>query len=210
VRRNVIPHPSSRRERGRGEATRETILARALEMTSLGGLESLTIGLLASAVGLSKSGLFAHFGSKEDLEVAVMKAAARRFIAEVVTPALAEPRGEPRLRALFDRWMEWEHADGLPGGCPFLAVASELDDRPGPVRELVVQTQRDWLDSLASAARVAVREGQFRSDVDAEQLAYEIYSLLLGYHLFGRLLADPAVTRRAHAAFDTLIACSRP
>ena len=154
----------------KGEATKEAILERALSMATRTGIEGLTMGTLAKEANLSKSGLFAHFQSKEQLQLDVLETAATRFIEMVIAPALREPRGEPRVRALFERWMEWEKAPFLPGGCPFIALANELDDRPGPVREKLVAYQRDWLQSLATAARIAVTEGHFRADLDTEQM----------------------------------------
>jgi AcrR family transcriptional regulator len=192
----------------KGEQTRDAILDTALVLASTGGLESLSIGALAQAVGLSKSGLFAHFGSKEDLQIAVLRTAAERFVAEVIAPALRAPRGEPRVRALFGRWLDWEQGY-LPGGCPFLAVASELDDRPGRVRDYLVQSQRDWLDALANAARIAVAEGHFRADLDCDQLAYELYSIILAFHQFHRLLRDPSTGDRCRRSFEELLARSR-
>src|SRR4028119_719493 len=133
----------------KGETTREAILERALSMATRTGIEGLTMGTLAKEANLSKSGLFAHFQSKEQLQLDVLETATTRFIEMVIAPALREPRGEPRVRALFERWMEWEKAPFLPGGCPFIALANELDDRPGPVRERLVAYQRDWLQALA-------------------------------------------------------------
>src|SRR5688572_16256008 len=140
----------------KGESTKDAILEAALSMATQTGLEGLTLGSLAKEVRLSKSGLFAHFQSKEQLELDVLETAVARFIETVITPALREPRGEPRVRALFERWLEWEDAPFLPGGCPFISLANELDDKPGPVRERLVGYQRDWLQSLATAARIAM------------------------------------------------------
>ena len=194
---------------GKGAQTREAILDSALSLASVGGLSGLSIGSLAREVGLSKSGLFAHFGSKEELQIAVLQTAADRFVAEVVVPALREPRGEPRVRALFERWLAWERADFLPGGCPFVAAASELDDRPGPVRDHLVRSQLDWLDALAAAARIGVTEGHFRPHLDPAQFAYEMYSLILAYHQFHRLLRDAGTEARCRQAFEGLLARSR-
>ncbi|HEX7182344.1 MAG TPA: TetR/AcrR family transcriptional regulator [Thermoanaerobaculia bacterium] len=193
----------------KGEATRDAILERALSMASQTGLEGLTLGSLAKEAGLSKSGLFAHFQSKEQLQLDVLGTAVARFIETVIAPALREPRGEPRVRALFERWLQWEDAPFLPGGCPFVALANELDDRPGPVRERLVGYQRDWLQALATAARIAVDEGHFRADLDAEQLAFNLYAIILSYHHFSRLLRDPAAETRARRAFEALLAASR-
>jgi AcrR family transcriptional regulator len=193
----------------KGEATRDAILDRALSMASRTGLEGLTLGSLAKQVQLSKSGLFAHFQSKEQLQLDVIETAVARFIETVISPALREPRGEPRVRALFERWLQWENARFLPGGCPFISLANELDDRPGPVRERLVGCQRDWLQSLATAARIAVEEGHFRADLDPEQFAFNLYAIILSYHHFSRLMRDPGAEPRARQAFAELLAASR-
>ncbi len=178
-------------------------------MASTLGLEGLSIGGLASEVGMSKSGLFAHFRSKEEMQTQVLKTAIDRFIETVIAPALRQPRGEKRVRALFRHWLEWAGASWLPGGCLFIASAAELDDRPGPLRDFLVSAQRDWLDVLATAARIAVEEGHFRSDLDTAQFAYELHSIALSYHYFQRLLRDPKARDRAATAFEDLIRKSR-
>lgn len=185
------------------------ILDKALAMASALGLEGLSIGGVAKEAGLSKSGLFAHFKSKEDLQLQVLESAVERFIDNVIAPALRKPRGEPRLRAFFDNWMSWESSKAMPGGCPFIAAASELDDRPGRLRDYLVSSQRDWMDALATASRIAVEEGHFRSDLDGHQFAYELYSIILAYHHFNRLLRDPQSIERARQAFEDLIQQSR-
>lgn len=194
----------------KGEATKDAILDRALSMATQTGLEGLTMGTLAKEVNLSKSGLFAHFQSKEQLQLDVLEMAAAKFVEKVVAPAIREPRGEPRVRALFERWLEWEAAKFLPGGCPFLAMASELDDRPGPLRDRLVVGQLDWLETLAKAARIAIAEGHFRADLDPYQFAYELKANILAYHQFSRLLRDPTAEQRARQAFESLLASSRP
>lgn len=194
----------------KGEATRQQILDRALALASETGLEALSIGTLAKEVGMSKSGLFAHFDSKENLQIQVLQTAAARFIEHVVSPALRQPRGEPRVRALFENKLAWPQSSFIPGGCLFMAAAAELDDRPGPVRDYLVGSQRDWFETLAHAARIAVREGHFRPDLDPEQLAYDFEAILLAYHHFTRLLRDPRAEERARNAFETLIRNSRP
>lgn len=193
----------------KGEETRALILDQALASASRVGLEGLTIGNLADSVGMSKSGLFAHFDSKEDLQLQVLETAVDRFVEQVVAPALKAPRGEPRVRALFERWMEWEAADFQPGGCIFIASANELDDRPGPLRERLVACQGDWLQAIATAARIAVEEGHFRSDLDARQLAYDLYAVILAYHHFSRLMKDPAAGERARVSFESLLSSAR-
>jgi len=190
----------------KGETTRQAILVRAFELANVVGVSGLSIGQLAEATGLSKSGLFAHFGSKEALEVAVVEEAANQFVQEVMVPALREPRGEPRVRAMFERWLAWGRR---PGGCFFVGASAELDDRPGPPRVALVQAIRDWTDALATSARIAVTEGHFRADVDPEQFAFELYGLMVGAHTFTRFLADPDSDRRLHIAFDRLVASAR-
>jgi AcrR family transcriptional regulator len=192
---------------GKGEQTRQAILDHALKLATQVGFEGLTIGRLADELKLSKSGLFAHFKAKEELQLEVLRTAVDRFVAEVVRPALAAPRGEPRLRALFDRWLQWEKL--LPGGCPMVAASVELDDRPGRARDFLVQSQRDWLDTLANAARAAVREGHVRDDLDCEQFAYELDGVMLAYHQMSRLMKDPRARARAEAAFESLLRNAR-
>ena len=192
----------------KGEQTREAVLAEALAQSSQVGLRGITIGGLAESMGMSKSGLFAHFGSKEGLQSAVVDHAAEHFARLVVRPALTAPRGEPRLRLLFERWLGWGgYADyALPGGCIFVAMASEFDDAPdGPVRQKVVQTERDLLDSIETMVRGGVREGQFREDVDAEAFAQDMMAIVLGHNFAGRLLRDEKSVSRANAAFDRLL-----
>jgi len=190
----------------KGEETRQAILGKAFELATVVGVTGVTIGGLAEATGLSKSGLFAHFGSKEALEVAVVEEASRQFIAEVMVPALRVRRGEPRLRALFENWLTW---GGRPGGCFFVGVSAELDDRPGPARDALVRSQKDWIDELAKAARIAVSEQHFRADLDADQFAFELYSIMLGAHLFSRFLHEPRAHARTIHAFERLVATAR-
>ncbi len=194
---------------GKGDETRSSILDTALAMASRVGLEGLSFGELARQVGLSKSGLFAHFESKEQLQLAVMQRAVERFVEVVIAPALRQPRGEPRVRALYTNWFRWAKASDLPGGCLFIAAASELDDRPGPVRDLLVSAQRDWLGVLAQAARIASEEGHFRSDLDPEQLAWQLDSIILAYHHTARLLRATDAELRANNAFEALLVASR-
>jgi AcrR family transcriptional regulator len=170
----------------KGQETKERILGEALDLASLVGIEGLTIGELAKATEMSKSGLFAHFDSKEDLQIEVLERASVLFIDNVITPALREPRGEPRVRALFERWLAWETLRS--GGCPFMAATFELDDRPGPVRDALEATQREWIDTLTTAIRIAMDEGHFHPDIDADQLAYEIYGVFMAFHLYHRAM----------------------
>jgi tetracycline repressor-like protein len=123
----------------------------------------------------------------------------------VVKPALTAPRGARRVRALFERWLAWETSPGLPGGCPFTAAATELDDRPGPARDYVVRAQRDWLETIANTARTAVQEGDFDASLDCEQFAYELQSIMLGYAHASRLMKDPKARARTERAFEALL-----
>jgi AcrR family transcriptional regulator len=195
----------------KGERTREAILTHALGLATRIGFEGLTIGRLAEDLEMSKSGLFAHFGSKEALQLEVLRFAGERMVETVVKPALAVPRGEPRVRSLFERWLAWEQSPSLPGGCPFMAASFELDDRPGPVRDFVVQRLRDWIDTMAGAARIAVQEGHFRADVDCEQFAHECQGIGLAFVHASRLLRDPGARERARRAFEALLGrCRAP
>jgi AcrR family transcriptional regulator len=192
----------------KGQATREAIVARAFAIATVAGLEGLTIGRLAEELTLSKSGVFAHFGSKEALQLAVIEEASRQFIQEVMVPALRARRGEPRVRALFERWMRW---GSRPGGCFFIPAVAELDDRPGPGRDALIRSQRDLLDAVATAVRIAIAEGHFRADLDPDQFAFEAYGIILGTHLFQHFLRTPDALARTQRAFDSLIAgAARP
>jgi AcrR family transcriptional regulator len=193
----------------KGEVTRNAILDSAVRLTSVHGLQGITIGQLADEMNLSKSGLFAHFKSKEALQMAVLEQAAALFLDVVVRPALREPRGEPRLRALFEHWLEWSRDSQLPGGCVFVTASVELDDQPGPVRDLLVAKQRDWIDLIANCARMAVDVGHFRSNLDGRRFAQELYGLLLAHYHFSRLLSDPDSEARTRSGFEHLLARSR-
>jgi AcrR family transcriptional regulator len=194
----------------KGETTKAAILAHASKLASRVGLSGLSIGRLASDLDLSKSGLFAHFQSKEALQIQVLDTASAQFVARVVKPALAEPRGEPRLTALFTRWLAWAKSQNMPGGCLFVAAAVELDDRPGKLRDRLVALQKGWLDIMANVVRSGVAEGKFRRDLDPEQFAHDLYAVMLGYHHASRLLKDPHAEQRASAGFHLLLAAARP
>jgi len=190
----------------KGEETRQAILSRAFELANVVGVSGLSIGRLAEATGLSKSGLFAHFGSKEALEVAVVEEAARQFVQEVMVPALRQPRGEPRVKALFEHWLAWGER---PGGCFFVGASAELDDRPGPPRDALVRTCKDWIDALATAARIAVTEKHFRDDLEPEQFAFELYGIMLASHTFSRFLRASDSLVKTRTAFDRLLAAAK-
>ena len=188
----------------KGDDTRRSILDQALDLSSEVGLEALTVGVLAKRVGMSKSGLYAHFDSKEALQCLVLDNAAERFIDVVLAPALKQQRGLPRVKALFELWADWT-TNGLPGGCPFIGAATEFDDRDGPVRDHLVAHLNDLLGALARAAHIAVEEGHFRPDLDVDQFAFEFWAILLAHHHFARLLRRDAEPR-AGKTFSRLVA----
>jgi AcrR family transcriptional regulator len=190
----------------KGDNTRQAILLRAFELANVIGVSGLSIGRLAEATGLSKSGLFAHFGSKEALEVAVVEEGARQFVQAVLVPALRQPRGEPRVRAMFEQWLAWGQR---PGGCFFVGATAELDDRPGPPRDALVRACTDWVDSLATAARIAITEGHFSVELDPSQFAFELYGIMFGYHTFFRFLRDPAALAHSSQAFERLLSSAK-
>ena len=170
----------------KGAATREAIIDRAYEIARFCGVEGLSIGPLADAVGMSKSGVFAHFGSREDLQLAVIESAATRFGEAVFMPALLQPRGLPRLRALMHYWFEWVR--GNSGGCVLLGSVTEYDDRPGPLRDQVLRNEQRWRDLLRRAIQLAIDCGHLRAG-DTDQYAFELYAFPLAVHheagLFG-------------------------
>ena len=187
----------------KGDETRTAILDEALDVASRVGFTGLTIGQLAEQTGMSKSGLFAHFQSKEQLQLQTLAHARRKFIDTTIRPALAVTRGEKRVRELFERWLAW--AEILPGGCVFVTASIEFDDQPGPMREALVADQRDWLDTLATVAETAVSEGDFRADLDPRQFAFEVQGLTLGYHHSARLLDDDRAQEHVRMAFESVL-----
>jgi AcrR family transcriptional regulator len=190
----------------KGEQTRAAILDEALKVASRLGLEGLTIGSLADATGMSKSGLFAHFGSREGLQLAVLEHAVQRYGEQVLMPALKIERGLPRLRAMFERWIDWAIASGLPGGCIMIAAAAEYDDRPGPIRDAVIANQHRGDAVIQKAVRLAIEEGHLREDTDPEQIAFELLGIVLATHNHRRLLGDKEARKRALVAFEQLVA----
>lgn len=194
----------------KGDQTRERILRHAAKVASRDGLEGLSIGELASALEMSKSGLFAHFGSKEDLQVAVLRAASADFQEKVIRPALHEPRGPARLRALFERWEKWASSPETPGGCLFAGASFELDDRPGPARDFLVEEQRRLLAVLSRSAQLGIESGLLRADLDCDLLAFQIHGLMLGFHHARRLLRQRSAEAMARRSFEQLLAQAMP
>jgi AcrR family transcriptional regulator len=193
---------------GKGELTRAAILDEAVQIASAVGFTGLSIGQLADQVEMSKSGLFAHFRSKEQLQLQTLAHARDGFVDHVIRPALAAERGEPRVRTLFSSWLAWME-QVLDGGCIFVGAAAELDDQPGPLKDALVRIERDWLETIATFARTAVAEGDFREDLDPDQFAYELHGLMLGHHHATRLLADARAPERTQRSFDAILAAAR-
>ena len=189
----------------KGERTRAAVLEQAIAEASCKGLHGLSIGSLAAQAGLSKSGLFAHFGSKEALQQAVLEEAVEAFVTEVVAPALQEPRGIARIRRCFENWLAWTSASRFPGGCPLMGATFELDSQPGLLRSFVAAQQRRWLDSLARMVASAVGEGELSPDTDPDLLAFEINGIGLSHSFSCRLLEDPLCTDHARRAFERLL-----
>ncbi len=192
----------------KGEQTRTLILNEAVALASQVGLEGLSIGSLAARLAMSKSGLFAHFGSKEDLQLLTLKQAQALFVDEVFSPALREARGLPRLRALFSNWLAWVKRD-LPGGCLILAASAEYDDRPGAVRDLLVAGQRELRGAIAKAIRIAIDEGHLEPHTDSWQLSFELFGIVLATHHDLRLLGDARALERARDALERLLEAHR-
>jgi AcrR family transcriptional regulator len=193
----------------KGKRTREAIVDQALDLATVRGLEALSIGTLAAETGMSKSGLFAHFGSKEALQLAVLEVASARFAAQVIKPSRDEARGLRRLIVLVENWMAWANSETLSGGCPFVAAQVEWDDREGPVRDYLVWAQQTWLGVLAAAAEKTVAQGDFRDNLDTRAFAHDIYAIALGYHNAQRLLRDPNGEKYARDAFRRLLKDAR-
>lgn len=189
-------------------ATREVILDRAYAIACNDGLEGLSIGTLALAVGMSKSGVFAHFGSREDLQLAVLEVGGRRFMSKVLLPALEQPRGLPRLRAIVANWCDWGHC--YQSGCVLLSAGSEYDGRDGALRDAVVNQQTGWRSELQKSIGLAVAEGHLRPDTDPAQLAFEIYSLMLGLHHDAGLFGFEQAHARTNVAVNRLFAGYQP
>jgi AcrR family transcriptional regulator len=189
--------------RVRGDATRRAILARSMQLASSGGLEALSIAQLANDLGMSKSGLFAHFGSKEELQLAAIDAAREIFIARVVEPARAAERGLPRLRALLDAKLAYLRGEAFRGGCFFDAARTEYDSRPaGPVRDAIVKQTDDWLEHLSARIRSAQEEGHIDPDIEPEQLAFEVDALQSAANVSYQLRRDAAVFDRVQRAIE--------
>lgn len=198
------PASPSSRPLHKGQQTRAAILDAALTLASHMGLEGLSIGALAEVTGMSKSGVFAHFGSREELQISVIREYHARFEEEVFFPAIREPRGLPRLRALFERWVRRVSVE-LDSGCIYISGAVEFDDRPGPVRDALVEMVRTWHAALERAIRGAIDEGHLRVDSDAAQMLFEIHGLILALHHDARFLRNDGTLERARIGFERVV-----
>ena len=188
----------------KGQQTKQAIIDAALGLAAEIGLEGLSIGALAEVTRMSKSGVFAHFGSREELQISVIREYYARFYDEVFAPAMDEARGLPRVRALFANWMK-RVAIELQSGCIFISGAVEFDDRPGPVRDALASSVKTWLAAMYRAVVQAKQEGQLHEDADEEQMAFEIHGLILALHYEARFLQNPAAIGRAHTGFDNIL-----
>lgn len=192
----------------KGEQTRKDVLDRAFALAGELGLEALSLGVLAASAGLSKSGLFAHFKSKEALQLAVIEEARERFSAIVAKPALKAPRGEKRVRALFDRFMVWK-TENTPPGCIFTSLSQEYDDRPGPVRDRLVEAQEEWNETIRRVAQTAVESGEFRKGLDLDVFVFAFHGVTMAHQYVGKLLRHPRTDMLARQVFESLIQSSR-
>ena len=188
----------------KGQQTKAAIVDAALGLATQIGLEGLSIGALAEVMQMSKSGVFAHFGSREELQISVVREYHHRFEEEVFYPAMAAARGLPRLRAMFDNWMKRTSVE-IDSGCIYISGAVEFDDRPGPVRDALASSVSTWLAAMGRAIEIAIEEGHLRADTDAHQMRFEIHSLILALHYEARFLRAPDSLRRALAAFEGIV-----
>jgi AcrR family transcriptional regulator len=208
----VSASPSTRTPRKRspsralhkGQQTRAAILDAALGQASHMGLEGLSIGALAEVTGMSKSGVFAHFGSREELQIAVIREYHNRFEEEVFFPAIRQPRGLPRLRALFEHWLRRVSLE-LDSGCIYISGAVEFDDRPGSVRDALASMVKAWQAALERAIRMAIESGHLKPDTDPMQLLFEVHGLILAVHHDARFLRLPGSMDRARTGFEHLL-----
>ena len=201
--RKTSPAPSpetGRRVLIKGQQTKTVIIDAALGLASQIGLEGLSIGAVAEVTGMSKSGVFAHFGSREELQISVIREYHDRFEADVFYAAMQQPRGVPRLQALFDNWMVQTSAE-IDSGCIYISGAVEFDDRTGPVRDALARSVATWQTALRRAVEIAQIEGQLSRASDAHQIAFEIHGLILALHYEARFLRDPSASDRARRGF---------
>ncbi|MBT0569781.1 TetR/AcrR family transcriptional regulator [Curvibacter sp. CHRR-16] len=206
----TTPHDAAPQPRGRGRAsakglhTRQLVLDSALSLATRIGLEGLSIGAVAEAAQMSKSGVFAHFGSREELQISVVREYFRAFEQEVFFPAIQAPRGLPRLRSLFTHWMK-RVAQEIQSGCIFISGAVDFDDRPGPVRDALAESAQIWLNAVTRAIAQAKDCGHLRADTDEHLMTFEIHGLILALHYEARFLQSPGSIARAELGFANLL-----
>lgn len=188
----------------KGQQTKASIIDAALRLATQIGLEGLSIGALAEVAHMSKSGVFAHFGSREELQISVIREYHQRFEQEVFYPALTAPKGLPRLRALFENWTKRTSIE-IDSGCIYISGAVEFDDRPGPVRDALVNIVQVWHQAMRRAIRLAVTEGHLSSEVDEAQLLFEIHGLILALHYEARFMQAPDATQRVQRGFENIL-----
>ena len=199
---SVEPRP---RPLPKGQQTKVAIVDAALRMAAQVGLEGLSIGSLAETMGMSKSGVFAHFGSRDELQISVIREYYARFEAQVFQPAMAQPRGLPRVRALFENWMRFASAE-LDSGCIFISGAVEFDDRPGPVRDALAEAVDAWIEAMTRAVAQACEQGHLAADADPRQISFEIHALILALHYEARFMRRPGSMERAEQGFRNILA----
>ena len=189
----------------KGQQTKAAIVDAALGLATQIGLEGLSIGALAEVTQMSKSGVFAHFGSREELQISVIREYHARFEEEVFYPAMQQPRGLARLRAMFGNWMQRTSAE-IEAGCLYISGAVEFDDRPGPVRDALAGSVNTWLAAMYRAVVQAKEAGHLRADADEKQMSFEIHGLILALHYEARFLKTPGSIARANTGFDNILA----
>ena len=194
---------------GKGATTRSHILQCAVETACLDGFEGLNLQPLADKAGLTKSGLYAHFGSKQALQLATLGRAAELFQQTVVAPAKTEPAGLPRIEGVFERWLQWPGSAGLPGSCPFFAAVHELDDAQGPVRDRLVRLFREFQQVAEQLVASAVRHGHLRAETNPTQFAHELLGIRYAHHWSASFMHDPNAHARTRAAFARLVGRGR-
>ena len=200
-----VSRPAREQRLQKGQQTRAAILDAALGLASSMGLEGLSIGALAEVTQMSKSGVFAHFGSREELQISVVREYHNKFEEEVFFPAIREARGLPRLRRLFENWIKRVSVE-IDSGCIYISGAVEFDDRPGPVRDALVSMVRDWHAALEKSIRIAVEEGHLKPDTDPLQMLFETHGLILALHHDARFLRLPGALDRARTGFERIVA----
>ncbi|MBC5764706.1 TetR/AcrR family transcriptional regulator [Ramlibacter albus] len=205
---SVTDLPTRRAREGRalqkGQQTKAAIVDAALGLATQIGLEGLSIGALAEVTQMSKSGVFAHFGSREELQISVIREYHARFEEEVFYPAMSEPRGLPRLRAMFANWMKRTSIE-IDSGCIYISGAVEFDDRTGPVRDALASSVQTWHAAMKRAIEIAKEEGHLKPDTDEEQMLFEIHGLILALHYEARFLKNPRSIARANAGFENIL-----